>query len=813
MAVLLLAALSAQAAADNKVDKLAEECSAGNVKSCRKLADLAKRGDNLNICLAALEKITNQATLIEIARQADYWQVRKAAVEKITDQAALSGVFKKDKDFDVRKAAIGRITDPVVLAETAKNNDEGRDIRRVTIENPALTDQALFIGIAGDEKVDVRLRVAAAGRLADQEQAQRLYVSLIAASDNLTVPDRLEVLRGLTDESVLIEVSKNDKQTTGVRLAALLKLSAQSLREIAALKWALNEFTPLPANPSPPDSYGSSRHDMESITIYNLGPGGPGIQLGNSRLSDSGAATITILPGADVSIGVGGGVSVLDGTIELDMHGELKPVRLKMRNGRVTEILEDAGQLAVVESGEAVEIQFKEWYCPSFSRLAYLLGIMKDVWSLTDRTRIVDIAKNDPDLRARQAAVEVISDPAVLTEFARTDRSWVMRKAAARKLAADDRVRLIVLASEEDVGKQTDPQLLAEIARSGAGRRVRRMAVEKIADQALLQLIAKNDSDGYVREVATEKLTDQTALAEIALCDEDYDVSQAAFKKLTDQAALAGIARSDANRGVRRDAVDKLTDPSVLAEIARNDKDMHVRIAAVKRLGNDHPLARIILASEDDVQKQADQAILAEIARRAEDDNVRKTAVGKLANPALLEEVAKNDESWEIRRSAAERLPLTHRLHRVVLASEEEVRKLADQVLLAEIAVYAEARNSRLAAVNGLTKKALIVGVAKNEKVLDTNIRVAAVRKIDDQAILIEIAKGKAHYDVRRAALKQLTDSAVIADIAKNNADESMRQAAVERLNDSALLDMIICNDENDYVRKAALKRMQDLGK
>lgn len=142
------------------------------------------------------------------------------------------------------------------------------------------------------------------------------------------------------------------------------------------------------------------------------------------------------------------------------------------------------------------------------------------------------------DSRVRHAAVDKISNQAVLIELARTDPSSDVRRAAARKV--------------------TDPSVLIEIVRT--------------------------DDDYDVCRVAIESLSDPMGLAEIAQKNETAKIREAAVKKIADEEVLRKVAASDSKAYVRMAAVEKIDDHSTLALIAENDKDDEVRGIALARL-------------------------------------------------------------------------------------------------------------------------------------------------------------------------------------------------------------------------------------
>ena len=118
---------------------------------------------------------------------------------------------------------------------------------------------------------------------------------------------------------------------------------------------------------------------------------------------------------------------------------------------------------------------------------------------------------------------------------------------------------------------------------------VRRVAVEKLTNQALLAKIATTDSDGLVREVAVGKITDQALLAKIATTDNHAYVGQVAVGKITDQALLAKIATRDSDSSdssVRQAAVENLTDTALLNDLAESASVWEVRRAACSKTGH-----------------------------------------------------------------------------------------------------------------------------------------------------------------------------------------------------------------------------------
>lgn len=64
----------------------------------------------------------------------------------------------------------------------------------------------------------------------------------------------------------------------------------------------------------------------------------------------------------------------------------------------------------------------------------------------------------------------------------------------------------------------------------------------------------------------------------------------------------------------------------------------------------------------------------------------------------------------------------------------------------------------------------------------DRKKRLEAVKELDDQEILIDLAQNDSDSDVRAAAVKKVNDKSVLISISENDPDLDVREAAVKRL-------------------------------
>ena len=111
-------------------------------------------------------------------------------------------------------------------------------------------------------------------------------------------------------------------------------------------------------------------------------------------------------------------------------------------------------------------------------------------------------------------------------------------------------------------------------------------------------------------------------------------------------------------------------------------------------------------------------------------------------------------------------------------------------------------------AVKKLDDQKILAEIAKNDE--DIEVRRAAVEKLDPekwQDFLTDIAKSK-YLKICKAAMKKLVDQNLIADVAKNAENWEIRSEAVEKLEDQEALAWVAKNDEIGWVRKAAVEKL-----
>jgi hypothetical protein len=183
---------------------------------------------------------------------------------------------------------------------------------------------------------------------------------------------------------------------------------------------------------------------------------------------------------------------------------------------------------------------------------------------------VVDRITNIKDCALRKTFVEKLTDQNILTYFAQNDDFIEVRQAAVRNLtdhiilagiALNDKVCEVRQSAFKILGKENSFEAIYDNAKNAKDWFIRKSALEKLADTSLLEDIAKNDQNWIVRLTAVKKLTNQNHLIDFAINDEEFEVRQFAYKimgKEDSREALLDVAQNDLNNILRESALIKL---------------------------------------------------------------------------------------------------------------------------------------------------------------------------------------------------------------------------------------------------------------
>ncbi len=450
--------------------------------------------------------LSSDRARIEVAASSRLETARVIAIEGVADVELLEPLALEHVNWRVRRAAAVRISNQALLARIARE-DASRHVRRVALER--LEDQARLLEAALEES-DPELSRLASARLSDAAALGRLIV------EGARSADRVEAVRRVTDDGVLIELARMDRDPA-VRRAAVAGLSEPA--RLAML--------------------GSEDGFLRAAAVANL-PWGlvPDAMLDDADLRVR--AAILDLAYAD------GGADRL--------RALFANTRCGASRARMVGLIDDAGFAAeVIGTDPAPDV--REAAAGLISDQALLAAMLGQESDERVRARLASRVSDqgllarltaDEQAAVRARAVERLDDAQRALALARADRSASVRASAVSRLN-DQAVLADLLAAESDpevqqalLSRIADPALLRPQARSAVSVPFRLRLVDRLADASVLAESALNDPHWYVRWRLVERIHDRELLARIE-ADPDPEVSARAAVRLghgPDTAAL-----------------------------------------------------------------------------------------------------------------------------------------------------------------------------------------------------------------------------------------------------------------------------------
>jgi len=348
-------------------------------------------------------------------------------------------------------------------------------------------------------------------------------------------------------------------------------------------------------------------------------------------------------------------------------------------------------------------------------------------------------------------------------------------------------------------------------------------AVEKVKKQTKLVEIAKNSKLKEVRILACEKLTGQPELAEVAKYGSSFDVGLAAVEKLTGQIELIDVAQNTSQimgDKIRVKAVKKINDQRILTDIAMNHEESSVRIAAAENLINCEfiqevyaGIAKFKSLSECErrivFSKITDQNLLFDIARTT-NIAIREYALLSMTDKTLKQEVY---------AFLAKQCPIEKSKYNNGEDYEGSTALiyLTDKSLIADVAENACDESIRIKAliklVDFIDNQNELADFALNNE--SKEVCIAATRKITNQKILADIAKSTGTKYLVTKSNPEWHNDAQGVECARTitTVIEDLRIAAVKKINDKDLLSDVMKNAKDENIRQTAKKRNENLFK
>ena len=190
-----------------------------------------KRIDRVrNNALEAVCKIKDQTKLARIAQEAWNWDVRTAATRMLTDQRTLEYLARNAKDTNVRKAAIRKLDNQSILFECVLYDTASHDNRMAALDR--LTNQSFLTDIV-QKSTDSLVRIKASEKLGDPKDMQKMFAEVVMTAQGRWT--QVRAVEKLTDQKLLTDILKNNKERD-VRRAAIKNITDQGVLADAARK-------------------------------------------------------------------------------------------------------------------------------------------------------------------------------------------------------------------------------------------------------------------------------------------------------------------------------------------------------------------------------------------------------------------------------------------------------------------------------------------------------------------------------------------------------------------------------------------------
>jgi len=238
----------------------------------------------------------------------------------------------------------------------------------------------------------------------------------------------------------------------------------------------------------------------------------------------------------------------------------------------------------------------------------------------------------------------------------------------------------------------------------------------------------------------------------------------------------------DENQKIDTLKAGKITDQKLLEKIAMlgsNDykNDSRVGVTSIDWVYNEESLIRI--------------------AKAAEKPTVRIAAIQRIASNEALIDIVENSNKPDlfssVTRAAIERITDEAFLITSIMSDTEGLRY---------------GWMTRVAAVKRINDEAALKNIATTDK--NEHVRWSAIERISDETFLIDRAVKDIDYFVRRTAVEKITDEETLMNIANTDKHESVRVTAVNMVTDKAKLFDIAKTNKHWDARRAAVGQIVD---
>ena len=197
---------------------------------------------------------------------------------------------------------------------------------------------------------------------------------------------------------------------------------------------------------------------------------------------------------------------------------------------------------------------------------------------MDERELLAEMAREDPDVRVRRAAIEKLMDPAALGAIAGSEEDEGLRGAATAMLR-DIALEAFEGVSEADslaaVAALADPKALALVAKTSASEGIARHALERTTDVHALGSIARHAALEPIRRGAFDALSDAGEILAVSLNSDYKDTAVLAVDRLAGGADVRATLEQIVSRARNKSSVKRARgilremDAQVAAEAAQ----------------------------------------------------------------------------------------------------------------------------------------------------------------------------------------------------------------------------------------------------
>jgi len=422
------------------------------LKDNEMMTDIALNDRDAIVRMTAIKKVVDQNVLYQIARSDTEEYHRNYAASRIKDQDSLAAIVQNDKDIDVRLTALRQLTNPESLASLAFN-DSSQEIRRAAVKK--IADAIVLENLMRHEKNN-RVNQCIKKRLMRIKNPNQDAKNRLIKNDK---PDDRK--NPLTYAFEVYKIPPSFIIPKGGRMMPFISRSkgANKSRPFATNK-VKND-----ADVDPKRRIGLKPDPSDNDPRYSTIPW----EIDRRFLSADGIKESRDFESMD---GGNSREKILELSLQASDDDKRKIAISRITDPvRLTEVAKNDTDpkmrvLAVRKITERERLTFlgeKILGAENHSELIKLLkatnGLRltekKEITGLEKMT-LIDIARHDPDLTVRKAAVEMLTDQDVLEDIALHDANHEIRRTATWKL--------------------TDPKVLTDLTLDHSDAKVCRIA-------------------------------------------------------------------------------------------------------------------------------------------------------------------------------------------------------------------------------------------------------------------------------------------------------------------------------------------------